>query len=156
MRVRRTAYNVGLSLMPPDLHISHISFLWQSLSLTKPPHHHLQRHISSAVHSSAHWGVRGVQWRGVGNFKLWFFFFSGQEQLLKCYPAIVRCTSKHTMFHNWLSCPVLFFFHCRLWSDFNFESPKWTRHVISEDGVSACSPWQPVLSLARKKGRKRY
>lgn len=32
--------------------------------------------------------------------------FSGQEQLLKCYPTI---QSKYIVFHNWLSCPMFCF-----------------------------------------------
>lgn len=118
MRVWRTLYIVGLALMPPELNISPINFPWQSLYPAK--HHHRQHSSSaSAVLFTVHAGGGRVGGINVGVLALSSCVFSGQEQLLKCYPTIL---SKHRVFHNWLSCSMFCFtVACDL--DINFESP---------------------------------
>lgn len=110
---RGTAYNVGLSLMPPDPHICHISFLNTKASVqpnTIQPHPDPPPHPLSRLGTSAVGGVAGGVTDGV--LALSSCVFSGQEQLLKCYP--------NTVFHNWLSCPMFYFtVACDL--DFNSE-----------------------------------
>lgn len=141
MQVQGKAYNISLSLMPPDPHISHISLLWQSLCLSK---HHLQQYISSAVHS-AHWKRGGVS---DGVLALSSCVFSGQEQLLKCYPTIL---SKHMMFHNWLSCPMFCFTAaCDLTLTLRAHLPvwKWTWHIIRA-GEACMQPLTAFLDVAK-------
>lgn len=131
--------------MPLDLHISHISFLWQSLCQAK---YHHRPPPTPTVHQQccAECTLDGGA-GGVGTFK-WCFFRTGAAVKMLSYHSV----QAHDVSQLAQLSHVLF--HCRLWSWLNFESP-FTRlemnmtHYQSRWQLSLCiQPLTTCLDVA--------